>query len=106
MRGTESEEVEGKIIIIYFSAAGNTVWDATLIAEVAGGELIELDPIELYIDVDLDWTDENSCIRREYEGLEQREIKQVSTMIEGWGNVLVVYVSFSSLAGNCSMASE
>ena len=94
MEVTDSSEVDGKTIVVYFSATGNTEQAANVIAEATGGELFELEPVEPYTDGDLDWTDENSRVGREHNDPERREIELVSTMIDGWESASVVYIGY------------
>ncbi len=91
---TESNETEEKAIIVYFSATGNTEQVAGVIAEVTGGELFQLEPVEPYTDEELDWTDKNSRVGKEHEDPEKREIELVSTAIDGWESASVVYVGY------------
>lgn len=91
---TESSEAEEKTIVVYFSATGNTEQVAGVIAEATGGELFQVEPVELYTDEDLDWTDKNSRVGKEHEDPEKREIELVSTTIDGWESVSVVYVGY------------
>ena len=65
-----------------------------MIAEATGGELFQVEPVELYTDEDLDWTDKNSRVGKEHEDPEKREIELVSTTIDGWESVSVVYVGY------------
>ena len=51
---TESNETQENTIVVYFSATGNTEQVAGVIAEVTGGELFQLEPVEPYTDEDLD----------------------------------------------------
>ena len=94
MEEAESSDVDGKTIVVYFSATSNTERVAKVIAEATGGKLFELEPVEPYTDADLDWTDENSRVGREHDDLEQREIELVSTMIDGWESASVVYIGY------------
>lgn len=91
---TSPQASEEKIIVVYFSATGNTEQVAKVIAETTGGELFKLEPAEPYTDADLDWTDENSRVGREHNDPEQREVKLVSTMIDGWESASVVYIGY------------
>lgn len=91
---TESNEVEEKTIVVYFSATGNTEQVAGVIAEATVGKLFRLEPVEPYTDADLDWTDKNSRVAKEHEDPEQREIEVVSTTIDGWESASVVYVGY------------
>ncbi len=84
--------MEGKTIVVYYSASGITERVASVIAETTGGELFELKPAVPYTDKDLDWTDDNSRVGRENRHPEQRDVQLVSTAIEGWESATVVYV--------------
>ena len=83
-----------KTLVVYFSATGNTEQVANVIAETAGGELFELEPVEPYTDDDLDWTDDNSRVTSEHENPDQREIELVKTTVEDWQDVSVVYIGY------------
>lgn len=49
-----------RILVVYFSATGTTAKVAEDIADIAGGDLYELVPVEAYTDDDLDWNDRQS----------------------------------------------
>ncbi len=51
------ETKEMKTLVAYFSASGVTRGVATQLAEVAGADLYEIVPEQLYTDADLDWRD-------------------------------------------------
>lgn len=46
MEEIENDEADGKNIVVYFSATGNTEQVATVITEATGGELFELEPVD------------------------------------------------------------
>lgn len=94
MEESEGNEVGGKTIVVYFSATGNTEQVAGMIAGVTGGELFALEPVEPYTDADLDWTDGNSRVGREHDDPEQRKIELISTVIDDWEDVSVVYIGY------------
>ena len=85
---------EGKTLVVYFSASGNTERVAEVIADATGGELFELVPVEPYTDEDLDYTDDNSRVSQEHENPEQREMKLVSSTVEDWSDISVVYIGY------------
>lgn len=91
---SDTEETAGKTLIVYFSASGNTERVAEVIAETTGGELFELVPVEPYTDEDLDWTDDNSRVTVEHENPEKREVELVSSTVEDWGDISVVYIGY------------
>lgn len=90
----DDNEPGGKILVVYYSATGNTERVANVIAEAAGADLFELEPVESYTDADLDWTDESSRVTREHDNREQREVELVSTTIDDWDAVSKVYIGY------------
>lgn len=57
---TNTEKMEKKILVAYFSATGTTERVAKMVAEATGGELYEIEPDQKYTAADLDWTDRSS----------------------------------------------
>ena len=55
----QNETKEMKTLVAYFSASGVTRGVATQLAEVAGADLYEIVPEQLYTDADLDWRETN-----------------------------------------------
>lgn len=53
-------KTDNKVLVAYFSATGTTAGVAEKIADIAGAETIEIQPVEPYTDADLDWNDKNS----------------------------------------------
>ena len=47
-------------LICYFSCSGNTKKVAENIKEIVDGNLFEIEPVDLYTEEDLDWTNDNS----------------------------------------------
>lgn len=72
----------GKTLIVYYSATGSTKAVANTIAETTEGDLFELEPVESYSNEDLDWTDEDSRVSREYENEDERDVELVSTEVD------------------------
>ena len=56
----------GKTLIVYYSATGNTEGVAERLAENLNADTFEIVPSDPYTDEDLDWTDDNSRVSREY----------------------------------------
>ena len=84
----------GNVLVVYYSATGNTREVANYIAEATGGDLFELEPTEPYTDDDLDWTDDNSRVTREHEDESLRNVELVSTTVENWDSYDTVFIGY------------
>ena len=84
----------GDILVVYYSATGNTEQAAEYIAEVTGGDLFELEPAEPYTDEDLNWTDDNSRVSPDYADESLRDVELVSTTVENWDSYDTVYIGY------------
>lgn len=56
----QSEVMNKKVLVAYFSATGTTEREAKLIAEATSGTLFEIAPAQPYTSADLDWNDKQS----------------------------------------------
>ena len=59
-KGDGNMQTENKPLVVYFSATGTTAKAARTIAEVTGGTLYEIVPLQAYTADDLDWNDRQS----------------------------------------------
>lgn len=89
-----SESAEGKVLVVYYSATGNTEEVANYIAEATGADLFELEPTQNYSDADLDWTDSNSRVSREHDNPEERVVLLVSDTVENWDSYDTVFIGY------------
>lgn len=87
-------DAEGKTLVVYFSASGNTERVAEVIADATGGELFELVPVEPYTDEDLDYTDDNSRVSQEHKDESLRHVELVEDTVEDWSAVKNVYLGY------------
>ena len=90
----ETPEADGRVLVAYFSATGNTERVANLIAEATGGDLFEITPADPYTSDDLNWTDENSRVVYEYENPEERDTELVTYTPENWADYDVVFLGY------------
>ena len=90
----DAGSAEGKTLVVYYSATGNTEEVANYIANATGGELFELEPVEPYTSEDLNWTDENSRVSVQHENPDQRDVELVSTSVDDWDSVSTIYIGY------------
>ena len=84
----------GSVLVVYFSATGNTEAVANYIAESTSGTLFELVPVNEYTDADLNYSNHNSRVYQEYENEELRDVELVSTAIENWDEYDTVFIGY------------
>lgn len=85
---------EGNTLVVYYSATGNTEEVANAIAEATGGDIFELEPVEQYSSEDLDWTDSESQVSREYENEDLRDVELVASTVENWDSYDTVFIGY------------
>ncbi len=90
----ESSTDPGNVLVVYYSATGNTERVANSIAEATGGDLFEIEPTEPYTDDDLNWNDESSRVSREYEDESLRDVPLVNTTVDGWDDYDTVFIGY------------
>lgn len=84
----------GKTLVVYFSASGNTENVAEYIAKATGGDVFELEPKDEYSDADLNWRDEGSRVNYEHDNLEARNIELVSSTVDNWEEYDTVFIGY------------
>lgn len=85
---------DGKALVVYYSATGNTEEVANYIANQTGADVFELEPTEPYTDDDLNWTDENSRVVYEHDNLDARDVELVSSTVPDWDSYDTVFVGY------------
>lgn len=89
-----TETGHGKTLVVYYSATGNTEAVAQKIANNLGADVFEIVPAQEYSSADLDWTDSNSRVTREYEDESLRNTELVSTTVENWESYETVIIGY------------
>ena len=101
-----AEGGEGKTLVVYFSATGNTERVAQVIAETTGGDLFELEPAAPYTDEDLNYNDDNSRVSQEYADESLRDVELVASTVEGFDEYDNVFIRVSRMVGDCRVAGK
>ena len=91
---TDGDGTQGKTLVVYFSATGNTERVAEVIADTTGGELFELEPVDPYTDEDLNYNDDNSRVSQEYADESLRNVELVADTVDNWKDVKRIYIGY------------
>ena len=86
--------VLGKTLIVYYSATGNTKEVAEEMAEDLNADTFEIVPSDPYTDEDLDWTDDNSRVSREYNDESLRDVELETTTVPIWDSYDTVLIGY------------
>ena len=92
--GGDTAADSGNVLVVYYSATGNTETVANYIAEATGGDIFEIIPAEPYTSDDLNWTDENSRVSREYADESLRDVELTTTEVENWDSYDTVFIGY------------
>ena len=84
----------GKVLVVYYSASGNTKRVAEEIAAAADGDLFEITPVEPYTSDDLNWREESSRVNREHEDESLRDVELTTTEVENWDEYDTVFLGY------------
>ena len=82
------------VLVVYYSATGNTAQMAQYIADSTGGDLFEIQPVEPYTDDDLNWTDDNSRVSREHADESLRDVELVADTVDNWDQYDMVFIGY------------
>lgn len=98
-----SGETGSKVLVVYYSATGNTEAVAQTIADATGADIFEITPVEPYTDDDLNWSDDNSRVSQEHndESL-QDQVELTTTSVDGWDSYDTVFFGYPIWWGNAA----
>lgn len=84
----------GKVLVVYYSATGNTKAAAKSIADATGGDMFEIEPKEAYTNDDLDWTNDNSRVSKEHDDESLRDVELKTTTVKNWDSYDTVFIGY------------
>ena len=83
-----------RVLVVYYSAQNHTEAVAQQIAENLNADIFEIQPVDEYSNADLNWTDDNSRVSREYADESLRNVELVSTTVENWDDYDTVLIGY------------
>lgn len=83
---------QGKVLVVYFSASGNTKRVAETIADNQKGTLFEIKPSQPYTDADLNYRDDNSRVVKEHAQPQLRPAYDGD--VADWDSYDTVYIGY------------
>ena len=88
------DDQTGKILVVYYSATGNTKDVGDVIAQYTDADIFEIIPVNEYTDEDLDWTQDGSRVNLEHEDESLQDIKLISTTVEDFESYDTVFIGY------------
>lgn len=82
------------VLVVYYSATGNTAQVAQYIADSTGGDQFELEPVDPYTSDDLNWTDDNSRVSQEHADESLRDVELVADTVDNWDQYDTVFIGY------------
>lgn len=92
----------GKVLVAYFSASGNTEAVANAIADTLNADLFELTPETPYTSADLNWTDPSSRVNAEHNDPAKQDVKLTDSTVASWADYDTVFVGYPIWWGNAA----
>ena len=86
--------VGSNILVVYFSGQGHTEAVAERIANNLNADIFTITPKDPYTEEDLDYTDDNSRVSREYEDESLRDVELETTEVPNWSNYDTVLIGY------------
>lgn len=90
----DMESAEGKTLVVYYSATGNTEEAAGYIAAATGADTLELVPVEPYTDEDLNYNDDSSRVVYEHDNPDARDVELVESTVSDWESYDTVFIGY------------
>lgn len=92
--GTTTPSGNGKVLVTYFSASGNTEAVANAIANTLDADLFEMIPESPYTSADLNWTDSSSRVNTEHNDPAKQDVKLADTTVDNWADYDTVFIGY------------
>ena len=90
----DGSQESGGVLVVYFSATGNTQTAAEYIAQATGGDLFQLEPVEPYTSDDLNWRDDSSRVSYGHENPDDRYVELTADTVDNWDDYDTVFIGY------------
>ncbi len=90
----QTQDENGKTLVVYYSATGNTEEAANYIAAATNGDIFKLEPAQPYTDDDLNWRDDSSRVVHEHDNPDARDVELVADTVENWDSYDTVFIGY------------
>ncbi len=90
----DNTEITGRVLVVYYSATGNTEQVAEYIAEATNGTLFEIIPTVPYTSADLNWNVSDSRVNKEHEDESLRDVPLTTTTVDDWDEYDTVFIGY------------
>lgn len=84
----------GKVLVVYYSATGNTKAVGDVIAQYTDADTFEIIPVNAYTDEDLDWTQDGSRVNLEHEDESLQDVELVSATVDNFDSYDTVFIGY------------
>lgn len=84
----------GKVLVVYYSATGNTEEAANYIKDAVNADVFKLEPTQSYTSADLNYNNDDSRVVREHNNTELQDIPLVSTAVPNWDEYDTVFIGY------------
>lgn len=91
---TDFTNKDNKTLVVYYSATGSTKRVADHIAAYFHADIFEIQPKNEYTSDDLDWTDDDSRVSREYADETLRAAELSQSQPENWESYDTVFIGY------------
>lgn len=89
-----TSKIEGKTLVVYFSATNNTKKVAEVIAKELDADIFTIEPKDAYSEEDLDYNNSNSRVSKEHDDKSLREVELKTTKVENWDSYKTVLIGY------------
>lgn len=89
---SDAENINKKVLVVYYSATGTTEGVAKIIAEETNGDLFKLEPKIPYTEADLNWRDKNSRVVREHENIDKIHVELKDTKVDNFDSYDTIFI--------------